>query len=988
MYYFRKGVLLDMISRGHEVHIVSPVDFKTQDLIDLGCIHHAVNFSTKSVNPFADLVLFLKFIKTYRRIKPDFIFHYTIKPNIYGSIAASLLYIKSIAIVTGLGYAFINNNWINWLVKRMYQFALGFPYQVWFLNEADIHYFIDKKLVSKSSAFHLPGEGVNTSEFAFKPMPQHNNFTFLLIARMLKDKGVYEFVEAAHQIKSKYPNCKFQLLGPADSDNPSAISLAQIKNWDQSGVIEYIGTANDVRPYIEQAHCIVLPSYREGISKVLMEAASMGRPLLASNVPGCIELIEEGKNGLLVNVRSAKSLEEGMLQMMQLTQTELASMGANSRAKMLKEFDEEIIVDFYRKILVQDAPEKNVIAFVVNTDWFFISHRLPLALEAQKRGYSPIVISTDTGKADEIRKYGITFVDLNLTRSGINPITEFKVVWKLLKIYMKYKPVIVHHVTIKPVLYGSLAARFSLFNTQVVNAISGLGYAFINTYKTLSFWVIRILMRFALQSNRVNFIFQNPDDLTFYQHQGYLNAKNHRLIRGAGIDVKLWKYSAPDVHPKLRVMFSGRMLHDKGIIEFIEAAKLLQEKWMDKVEFLMVGDVDLGNPKSLSKSEIEQYLIPDYLIWAGHQEDMPKQCMLSDIVCLPSYREGLPKSLLEAMSVGRPIVTTDVPGCRECVDDGVNGFLVPAKEYTQLASRIDELLTNESMRFNMGLASRIKAENEFSLEIVIEQTFDFYQKILRRDGINKAKLPKISIITAVYNNKLFIRDAIESVLNQTYENVEYIVIDGGSTDGSKEIINNYANRIHLIVSEPDKGLYDALNKGIAMATGEVIGIMHSDDFYSHRNVLSKVATKFNTNTDAVFGDLDYVSNHDSQKIIRRWRTKNYARSKFKSGWMPPHPTVFIRKRVFEQYGAYNTALRSSADYELLLRLFYLKNINVTFLKDVLVKMRIGGQSNRTLGNRIKAHIEDYKAWKTAGLKPAVYTMWFKLLRKLPQYRFW
>jgi glycosyltransferase len=339
------------------------------------------------------------------------------------------------------------------------------------------------------------------------------------------------------------------------------------------------------------------------------------------------------------------------------------------------------------------------------------------------------------------------------------------------------------------------------------------------------------------------------------------------------------------------------------------------------------------------------------------------------------------------MSVGRPIVTTDVPGCRECVDQNINGFLVPVKNSVALADAIDNLLFDEPLRLRMGEASRRKAEKEFSLETVKHQTFEFYQKILKRDILKKAVSPKITVITAVYNNKRFIKDAIESVLSQTYGNIEYIIIDGGSTDGSIEIINQYADRINLIVSEPDKGLYDALNKGISVATGDVIGIMHSDDFYAHRNVLSKVARKFATNTEAVFGDLDYVSNHDSQKIIRKWRTQKYSKTKFKSGWMPPHPTVFIRKAILVKFGAYNTSLRSSADYELLLRLFYLHHINVNFLKDVLVKMRIGGQSNRTLGNRIRAHIEDYKAWKTAGLKPALYTMWFKLLRKLPQYRF-
>jgi glycosyltransferase involved in cell wall biosynthesis len=989
MIYFRKGVLLDAIKQGYEVHVIAPRDDLTQQVIDMGCIYHQLNFSTKSLSPIADLRLFFMLWRLYRIIKPSMAFHFTVKPNIYGTLAAYLLFIPSAAIVTGLGYAFITQTWINSLVKNMYRYALRFSDEVWFLNGDDIKFFKKYKLVPERKIVQLPGEGVNTEEFDAKPINELGGTTiFLMIARVLKDKGVYEYIEAARNVKQLHPNVEFWLLGPTDSDNPTAINRQTVQSWVDEGIITYLGVSYNVKSVIEKANCVVLPSYREGISKVLMEAAAMRRPLIASRVAGCKELIEDGVNGLLCEPRDASDLKDKLMQFLQLPSHVKVLMGEQSRLKILARFDEKRVIEIYRKALNKFTNKQDTIVYVVNTDWFFISHRFRLAIEAQKRGYEVIVIASDTGRGEEIRDYGIKFIDLNFNRSDINPIRELKVVWSLVSIYFRYRPQLVHHVTIKPVLYGTLATMLTLSNIYVVNAISGLGYAFINNYRTLSYWVISAFMKLVYSSKRVNFIFQNPDDLAFYKEQKFLTPTNYKLIRGAGIDVFEWPYTPPVVKSSLVVLFSGRMLEDKGVIEFIDAANSLYQTWAGKVIFKLAGGIDSGNPKAISQDIIESKSISGYLEWVGQLDDMKAACIEADIVVLPSYREGLPKSLLEAMAIGRPIITTDVPGCRECVDQDKNGFLIPAKESEPLALAIEVLLKNKPMREQMGQASRVKAINEFSLEQVIDSTFEFYDQVTGNDTNYQTTEPKITIITAVYNNKRFIRDAIESVLSQTYTNVEYIVIDGGSTDGSMDIIKSYEGKIHILVSEPDKGLYDALNKGIALATGEIIGIMHSDDFFAHRLVLEKVAMKFTPKTDAVFGDLDYVSSQDAFKVTRQWRTKKYIKNKFRFGWMPPHPTVFIRKTIFEKYGAYNTSLRSSSDYELLIRLFYINSIRVKLIRDVLVKMRVGGQSNRSLVNRLKAHFEDYKAWYKAGSKPAIYTMMFKLIRKLPQYRIW
>ena len=245
---------------------------------------------------------------------------------------------------------------------------------------------------------------------------------------------------------------------------------------------------------------------------------------------------------------------------------------------------------------------------------------------------------------------------------------------------------------------------------------------------------------------------------------------------------------------------------------------------------------------------------------------------------------------------------------------------------------------------------------------------------------------KISIITIVYNNRETIADAIESVLGQTYPDVEYIVVDGQSTDGTVEVVQGYGNRITKFVSEKDHGLYDAINKGISMATGEVIGLLHSDDIFYSPESLSRVAEAFKKyDTDSIYADLHYVQKADTAKVVRNWVSGNYKRENFLLGWMPPHPTFYVKREVYQRLGLYNTSFKSAADYELMLRYLYKHNISTTYLPEVLVRMRVGGKSNVTLKNRIRANQEDYQAWRINGLNPPFYTRFLKPLRKLVQF---
>jgi glycosyltransferase involved in cell wall biosynthesis len=244
---------------------------------------------------------------------------------------------------------------------------------------------------------------------------------------------------------------------------------------------------------------------------------------------------------------------------------------------------------------------------------------------------------------------------------------------------------------------------------------------------------------------------------------------------------------------------------------------------------------------------------------------------------------------------------------------------------------------------------------------------------------------RVSIITVCYNSSATIADTIKSVQSQNYRDIEHIIIDGVSKDDTLDIIK-HSGHTGPLVSEKDNGLYDAMNKGIALATGEIVGILNSDDFYTDPKVIEDVVAQFNRpGCDAVYADLNYIDSNREEKIIRKWRSGRYKYTKFNYGWMPPHPTVFVKKEIYDRYGSFNTELNSAADYELILRFLYKNRIKAHYVPRVLVNMRTGGLSNRSLKHRLKSHLEDYRAWSFNGIRPHWYTLMLKPVRKVFQF---
>lgn len=368
--------------------------------------------------------------------------------------------------------------------------------------------------------------------------------------------------------------------------------------------------------------------------------------------------------------------------------------------------------------------------YFVTEDWYFCSHRLALAIAAQKAGYEVVVVTRVNQHAELIRSHGLKLIHFELSRRSRNPFIEFGMIWRLLRIYREEQPDIVHHVALKPVLYGSIAARLTGV-PAVVNALAGLGFLFIS--KHFQARVIRLLVesafRLLFNDPNVRVIFQNPDDMALLTSRGVLVINQGVLIRGSGVCTSQFNVT-PEVYGLPLVVLASRMLWDKGIAEFVEAVRQLRGQGV-AARFVLVGEGDPDNPASISHKQLSQWQKEGIIEWWGQRDDMPHVFAQSHIVCLPSYREGLPKVLVEAAACGRPIIATDVPGCREIVQDGENGLLVPAKDFYELANALRQLIDNPSLRIVMGKRGREIVESKFSIEHVVTQTLTLYKELIR-----------------------------------------------------------------------------------------------------------------------------------------------------------------------------------------------------------------------------------------------------------------
>lgn len=366
---------------------------------------------------------------------------------------------------------------------------------------------------------------------------------------------------------------------------------------------------------------------------------------------------------------------------------------------------------------------------VVNVDYFFLSHRKDIALRAQKEGYDVTIVAEDTGKAKEIESLGLNFINLPIDKTGTNIFQELKTFKFLYSLFKKNRPDIVHLVGLKTILWGGLAAKL-LKVKGLVTAVSGLGVMFSPEYnkKLMPKAILRVL-RFIHSRKNTYCVFHNTDDIDLFIKNKIIDIKYCVRTMGSGINLDQYKYTEEPKSDKLRVLFTARMVEDKGVLVLIEAANLLREKYQDKVEFLLCGGLET-NPLAVSKEKLDELCDGTYIQWLGKRSDVQNLLESSHVFAFPSYyKEGLPKSCIEAAAIGRPIITCDSVGCRDTVIDGETGYLVPKKDSKAVAEKLDILFRDNELRKTMGLKSRKYAEEKFSIEDVIQVHIDIYNNI-------------------------------------------------------------------------------------------------------------------------------------------------------------------------------------------------------------------------------------------------------------------
>lgn len=370
------------------------------------------------------------------------------------------------------------------------------------------------------------------------------------------------------------------------------------------------------------------------------------------------------------------------------------------------------------------------IFYVFSIDYQLISHRKAVVQAAIQKGYNVTVVAQDTGYRKEIESMGAKFIDLPINRVGTNILEELKTFFFLFNLYKNHKPDLVHHISIKVVLWGALAARLAKVK-NVVNAVNGLGVFFsTGEVDSLVKKIFMQLIRFSNNRKKCITIFQNNEDKQFFLSNKALKESQIRIIRGSGVDLNEFKFSEPPLEFPLKIVFTSRMVKEKGVEDIINAAKLLKNKYFDKIQFLLCGLIET-NPNAVSESYLQSECDGDYIQYLGHCTNIKDILSKSSIVLLPSYyREGIPKSLIEATAIGRPIITTNSVGCKETVEDGKNGFIVPIKSPEEIANKIEALVSNLDLISKMGKESRLLSEKEFSIDIVIDKHLQIYSELI------------------------------------------------------------------------------------------------------------------------------------------------------------------------------------------------------------------------------------------------------------------
>jgi glycosyltransferase involved in cell wall biosynthesis len=576
-----------------------------------------------------------------------------------------------------------------------------------------------------------------------------------LIARKHPIKDHHNFVQAAGILHQEFPEVRFVLCGAGVTSDDTEL-MGWIRAAGIQDVCHLLGQREDIPRILNAVDIATSSSAGEGFPNAIAEAMSCGVPCAVTDV-GDSRLIV-GETGVVVPPKTPAALARAWKELLEAGPEARKHLGLAARERVEQNFSLAAVVNRYQDLYTEvvgvsskkkaqaaaevarqplqtprvqknSAKPQPKILFVDNDVNSFYSYRIEMARAARDAGFE-VHVASPPGKAVEILlNEGFTFNPIAMTRSGLAPWKEVGTIVALFRLYRKLRPDLVHHLRLKPVLYGGLAA-YGARVPAVVGLLTGLGYTF--TAETGKALAIRKAVtwscKLAFRRDNQRVIFQNPDDQSIFVNNQILPPHKTVLIKGSGVDVKTYLPTPePDGTPV--VLLAARMLRDKGVVEFVEAARSLRKAGV-QARFVLVGETDPGNPTAISANQLRQWAQDGDVEWRGQCTDMHDVLAQSHIVCLPSLREGVPKVLIEAAACGRAIVTTDAPGCREIVRHGVNGLLVPVRDSRSLAEALRLLIENPSLRASMGAKGREIVVEEFSVERVVNETLGVYRELL------------------------------------------------------------------------------------------------------------------------------------------------------------------------------------------------------------------------------------------------------------------
>ncbi len=581
------------------------------------------------------------------------------------------------------------------------------------------------------------------------------------VARKHPVKDHRTFLEAAGLLHKQFPDVRFVLCGDGATQDD-----ADLKNWSEmAGVRDacfFFGRRDDIPHVINAFDLATSSSTSEAFPNALAEAMACGVPAVVTNVGDSRSIL--GETGSVVPPRDPKALAQAWAALIQAGPDIRSRLGEAARARVQSHFSMPTVVRAYETLYTDiaaslapnasqrsnapgpvsshaKAPAERLsassakprILFVDNDVNSFYAYRIELARGARDSGFE-VHVAAPQGKAAEIlRAEGLRYHPIPMTRSGLAPWKEFSTISVLFRLYRRVRPDLVHHLRLKPVLYGGLAA-YGARVPAVVGLLTGLGYVFIaESRRALMMRKLVVLScKVAFRHSNQRIVFQNPDDQNVFIQNKILPAAQTVLIKGSGVDVHTY-VPTPEPGDVPVVVLASRMLRDKGVVEFVEAARDLRQAGVS-ARFVLVGETDPGNPTAITADQLRAWADEGVIEWWGHQNDMRKVLSQSNIVCLPSLREGVPKVLIEAAACGRAIVTTDAPGCREIVREGENGLLVPVRDSKALADALRLLIESAPLRALMAAKGREIAVSEFSVERVVDETLGVYRELLATSG--------------------------------------------------------------------------------------------------------------------------------------------------------------------------------------------------------------------------------------------------------------